>query len=246
MRTIRVTINPTLNMELMTWLPRPSYEYCGPILSFKGDPTAQAAETTQNNFDQQLMGIFNQQYGKQSQVFNFLTGQMQNMVMAGGQGYSPDAIAAMRTSATDTNSQQTQNAQQAYANDVSARSGGSKLAGVSGAVGSGEAAIAASGAAQEANSQNAITLANEQLKQQNYWNATNVLSGQEAVANPLGYSSGATGGTNAVSNASEAITAANGPSALQVIGGIAGGAAQGFAGGLGASAGKSLFPTATV
>jgi hypothetical protein len=227
---MRVTINPTFDMVSMTWLARPSYEYFGPIWDFKGDKTAQSAEQTQAAFDQQLMNIFTQQYGKQSQVFNFLTGKMQSMIAAGGQGYDPGALTAMRTSATDVNAQQTKNAQQAFANSVSARSGGSKLAGVSGAEASGEAAIAAEGAANEANSQNAITLANEQLRQQNYWNATNVLSGQEAVANPLGYSAGATSGTNAVSNASQAVTAAQGPSALQIVGGIVGGGLAAAAG----------------
>lgn len=234
---MRVTINPTFDMVSMTWLARPSYEYCGPIWDFKGDKTAQQAEQTQAGFDQQLMSIFTQQYGKQSQVFNFLTGKMQSMIASGGQGYDPGALTAMRTSATDVNAQQTKNAEQAFANSVAARSGGSKLAGVSGAAASGEATIAAEGAANEANSQNAITLANEQLRQQNYWNATNVLSGQEAVANPLGYSAGATSGTNAVSNASGAVTAAQGPSALQVVGGLVGGAADAFLGGFGKNVG---------
>jgi len=226
---MRVTINPTFDMVSMTWLARPSYEYFGPVWGFKGDKTAQAAEQNQAAFDQQLMNIFTQQYGKQSQVFNFLTGRMQSMI-SNPTGYDPGALTAMRTSATDVNAQQTKNAQQAFANSVSARSGGSKLAGVSGAEASGEAAIAAEGAANEANSQNAITLANEQLRQQNYWNATNVLSGQEAVANPLGYSAGATSGTNAVSNASQAVTAAQGPSALQIVGGIVGGGLAAAAG----------------
>lgn len=226
----RITINPTFDMVSMTWLARPSYEYCGPIWEFKGDKTAQEAEQNQAAFDQQLMRIFSDQYGKQSQIFNFLTGKMQAAVASGGQGYDPGALTAMRTSATDVNAQQTKNAEQAFANSVAARSGGSKLAGVSGAEASGEATIAAEGAANEANSQNAITLANEQLRQQNYWNATNVLTGQQAVANPLGYSSGATSGTNAVSNASQAVTAAQGPSALQIVGGIVGGGLAAAAG----------------
>lgn len=227
---MRVTINPTLDMVSMTWLPRPSYEYRGPILSFKDDPTAQSLENSQAGFAQQLVNIFNQQYGKQSQIFDYLTGQMKAMA-ASPTGYNADALAAMRTSATDVNSQETQNAKQAFANDVSARSGGSKLAGVAGATASGEATIGAAGAAQEANSQNAITLADQNLRQQNYWRAIAGLTGQQAAADPLGYSSGATSGANSVANLSQAVTSAAGPSPLQMAGGLVGGAADAFLGG---------------
>lgn len=228
---MRVTINPTFDMSTWTWMRRPSYEYCGPAMLFKGDKTAQTAEQTQAMFDQQLMNIFSAQYGKQSQVFDFLTGKMTEK-LTNPTGYDPSALSAMRTSASDVNAQQTKNAQQAYANMVSARAGGSKLTGVAGNVAQGEADIAAVGASQEANSQNAITLANEQLRQQNYWNSVNVLSGQQAVANPLGYASGATSGSGEVSNLSGAVTAANGPTAGQILGGVVGG---------GLSAASSIF-----
>jgi len=202
-------------------------------MSFKGDDTAKAAEASQAEFAKQLTGLFHTQYGKQSQIFDFLTGKMKSAVETGGIGYRPDFLAAARTEASDVNAQQTKNAEQAFANSVSARSGGSKLAGLSGAVASGEATIAAAGAEQEASSQNAITMANEQLRQQNYWNSINALTGQQAVANPLGYAAGATSGTNAVTNASEAVTAAQGPGAAQIIGGLVGGAADAFLGGFG-------------
>jgi hypothetical protein len=220
---MRITINPTLNLETMEWLPSLSYEYCGPVLRFKGDDAAKSAEFAQLGFDKQLMDIFGQQYGKQSAIFDFLTGKMKSAVATGGMGYRPDFLAAARTEASDVNAQQTKNAEQAFANSVAARSGGSKLAGVAGATAAGEATIGAAGAAQEATSQNAITMANENQRLQNYWNSVNVLTGQQAVANPLGYSQGATSGTNAVANASEAVTAAQGPSAGQIIGGLVGG-----------------------
>jgi hypothetical protein len=233
---MRVTINPTLDMVSMTWLSRPSYEYFGPVMLFKGDKTAQGAEEAQSAFDQKLMSIFGDQYGKQSQIFNFLTGKMQATIAAGGQGMPVDVLAATRTQASDVNAQQGKNAQQAFANRVSEMSGGSKLAGVAGNVAQGEADIAAAEASQEATTQNNITLANEQLRQQNYWNATNILTGQQAAANPLGYASGATSGTGAVSDASKAVTAANGPGVGQILGGVATGAlsAAGQAGGFGA------------
>jgi hypothetical protein len=224
---MRVSINPTLNLETMAWLPCLSYEYCGPILSFKGDNTANAAEASQNAFDQSLMTIFRQQYGTQTQLLNYLTGKLQPQINAGGQGYTPAQLTAMRTSATDTIANQF-NAAQSGVNAAAARTGGSALpSGVSTMI---ESSLAPQEALAQSQAQNAITTENATLQQQNYWNAVNALTGQEAVANPLGYSAGATSGTNAVSNASQAVTAAQGPSALQVVGGIVGGGLAAAAG----------------
>src|SRR5450631_3545757 len=83
------------------------------LIRFKGDPVAQAAEQSQANFDNTLQGIFSAQYGKQSAITDYLTQQMEPLISAGGQGYSSQALAAMRTSATDTLSNQFTGAQRA-------------------------------------------------------------------------------------------------------------------------------------
>lgn len=182
----------------------------------KGDPTAQAAEQEQQTFDQQLMTLFQAQYGKQSAITGYLTGQMEPLISKGGQGYTPEQLTAMRTAATDTISQQTQGAQRA----VNATEQRGLPSGVNAQV---SGSITAAEAEEQAATQNQITQANANLQQQNYWNAINVLNGQAATENPLGYAGAATSGTNAVSNASQAETAAAGPTAGAIVGGILGG-----------------------
>lgn len=223
---MRVSVNPCLDMETFILSCERSYEYCGPIWGFKGDNTAQAAEVSQGAFNQQLMNIFTNQYGKQSSIINFLTGKMQPLINAGGQGYSPAALAAQRTSATDTIATQYKNAQ-AGVNAAAARTGGSALpSGVSTMI---ESSLAPQEAEAQSQAQNAITTNNANLKNENYWNAISVLNGQSAALNPLGYSSGATAGTGAVANTSQAVTQANGPGVGQILGGIVSGGLQGWA-----------------
>lgn len=217
---MRITINPTLNLVSMDWEPGESYEYIGPFLMLKGDPVAKQAEQQQATFNSQLMNIFQQQYANQSDVLNYLKGKLQPQIDSGGQGFSPSALAAMRTSATDTISQSAQNAQ-AAANAAAVRSGGSALpSGVSAMI---EGQVGQQQAQAQADAQNTITTNDAQLKNSNYWNAINVLSGNAAQLNPLGYASSATSGGGAVAGLSGAVTAANGPSIGQILGGVVGG-----------------------
>jgi hypothetical protein len=206
--------------------------YCGEWAYLKGDSTAKAAEQQQAQFDQQLMTIFQAQYGKQSATLSYLQGKMQPIIDAGGQGYSPTDLTAIRTSVSDTNAQQYQNAQVALNNKIAA-AGGSKLAGVAGATIESQAALGAAEAQQEAASQNAVTQQNEQLKQQNYWNAINVLNGTAAQENPLGYSSAATSGSNSVANLSQAYTQSQQSGLMGALGGVIGGVAAGGTGSIG-------------
>lgn len=189
----------------------------------KGDPVAKQAETQQMNFDSQLMGIFNQQFATQKSQLDFLNTTMKPIIAAGGKGYSDADLASMRTAATDTNARQFQNAQDVLQNQITQSSGGSKLAGVSGAEIQSKAALLNAEAQKEASSQEDITSQNAQLKNQNYWNAINVLSGNAAQTNPLGYAGTATSGGNTVAGLSGAVTQANQSQLLGALGGIAGG-----------------------
>ena len=197
--------------------------YFGDWTLCKGDPLAQQAEQSQVNFNNQLMQVFSQQYATQSNTLNYLKGKMQPIIDAGDTGYDPATLTAMRTSASDTNSQQFQNAQQALQNRISAGSGGSKLVGVSGAATQDISQLMAAGAETEAGSQNQITTNNANLKQQNYWNAINVLNGNAAQNNPLGYASSANQGGDAAANLSQANTASQQSGLLGALGGIVGG-----------------------
>jgi hypothetical protein len=210
-------------MQTLKWLPRPAYNYDGFVVFFKGDPNAKAAESTQLAFTNQLMNIFQAQYGKQASVLDYLTNQMKSQV-ANPTGYRPEDLSAMRTQSADTIAQGATNAKQAAANATSVASGGSKLAGVAGTTLMSQAAIDAAQQAEEASANNNITMANANLRNANYWNATNVLGGTAASFDPLGYSGQGLEGGKVVADLSQANTAANGPTAGEILGKVAGGA----------------------
>jgi hypothetical protein len=187
------------------------------MICFKGDPTAEASEEAQSTFDTQLMGMMQQQYAKQSAITTYLTNQMTPQISAGGIGIAPNALAAARTQATDTLSTQYQGAMKSAASseDQSGLPSGVN-AQIQSSLGSQEAQAQAGGQQQ-------ITLANEQQRQQNYWNSINVLNGQAATENPLGYANAATAGSGAVAGLSQAVTASNQSQLLGALGGVASG-----------------------
>jgi hypothetical protein len=235
---MRVVINPTLNLETMTWLPCVSYEYHGPVLLLKGDSTAQAAESTGAAFDQKLIDMFQAQYGKQQGIINYLQNLVTPIINKGGQGYTPEQLAAQRTAATDTISAQFRDAQ-AGVNAAAVRTGGSALpSGVSTMI---ESSLAPQEALAQSQAQEQITAANANLQQQNYWNAINVLNGQSAMLNPLGYASTETANAGTIAPLSNAVTSSQGPTALQVLGGLAGGAITGLGTAFTGSGTKAVF-----
>jgi hypothetical protein len=200
-----------------------SFDYEGPLDLQKGDSTAHDAEVQQMQFDKQLMTVFQQQFATQSNTLSYLKSKLQPQI-DNPTGLSDAGLAAARTSSDDQLSQGYQNAQQAL-NAKMATSGESQLpSGVGAQLNS---ALLNAEAADKATSQNQITMQNEQLKQQNYWNAVNGLNGVAAQNNPLGYANSATAGSGAVANLSQAVTASSGPTFGSILGGIAGGAASG-------------------
>jgi hypothetical protein len=217
-----------------------------PVALCKGDDTAKATEQLQQQnaqqqmaFNQQLMTLFQQQFGKQNAVMDYLNGKMKPIVDAGGKGFSDDALAAMRTSATDKLSGAYANAQRTLQTREFANGSRDLPSGVNAQL---DAALLDSESADKAGAQNNITLANENQKQANYWNAVNVLNGQAAQLDPLGYAgaatnaaNSATGAGNSVANLSNAVTASNQSQLMGVLGGVAGGVfgAAGQAGGFG-------------
>lgn len=228
---MRVITKAILDMNTMEWTSIESYDYEGPVALCKGDDTAKQNEQMQMQFNSQLMDIFSQQFAKQSQVLNFLKGKLQPMIN-NPTGYSPAAMAALRTQATDNLSGQYQQAQRALQQKEFAQGGRELPSGVNAQL---DAGLYAQEAADKANAQNTITLNNENLKQSNYWNAMNVLSGNVAQQfNPLGYAGAATSGSNAVANLSQAVTASNQSQLMGALGGIVGGAASSALGGGGA------------
>lgn len=227
---MRIITSAFLDMERMEWVWAHSYEYIGPVAMVKGDSIAKQEEASQAAFTDTLNQIFTQQYGTQQSQLKYLQSQLQPLINEGGQGYTPEQLTSLRTSATDTNAQQFQNAEAALNNQISQESGGSPLAGVSGAVVQEKAALDAAEAQQEAQSQAQITQQNAQLQQQNYWNAVNALNGVAVQENPLGYAGAVQGGGQTVTGLSQAVTAANQSQLLGALGGIASGAGSALGG----------------
>jgi hypothetical protein len=228
---MRVITKAVYDIETLELLHSEGYEYSGPVALCKGDSTAKQAEKQQLAFNTQLMSIFQQQFGQQSKIFDYLKGKLQPMI-DNPTGLSAEGLAAARTANTDQFSAAYQNAQRAL-NAKMAASGESTLP--SGVGAQLNEALLNAEAADKATGQNQITMQNEQLKQQNYWNAVNGLTGQQAQLNPLGYAGSATAGSGTVANLSQAVTASSGPTFGAILGGVAGGALQGAgaAGGFG-------------
>ena len=222
-----ITTRKTIDMETGVTLLLEGHVYSGIVWACKGDSTASNAEKNQNAFDKQLMTLFQAQYGKQSAITDFLTKQMEPLISKGGQGYTPAQLTAMRTGASDALSTQFQGAQRA----INATEQRGLPSGVSAQV---QGSLMAQEAEQQAAAQNQITTANANLQQQNYWNSVNVLNGQAATENPLGYASSAENSGNTIAGLSEAHT----KSAVNSFGGEVGAA---FADTVGKGAGALLF-----
>jgi hypothetical protein len=204
-----------------------------PVSGGKGDKTLQASEKAQAAFNNQLMTAFNTNFGKQSAVLDQLTKRLQPMI-DNPTGYSPEALTALRTSASDTNAAQAKDAQVALNNQIAAHGGGEFGSGVDAQL---RAGLESAKATNESQSQNQITLQNEDQKQQNLWQAVNALSGTAAGYNPLGFSGGATAGGNTVANLGTAYKESQKSGLLGAISSIAGGA---LTGGIGTALGKKF------
>jgi hypothetical protein len=208
-------------------LEHDSYEYSGPVELCKGDNTLKQSEQQQAAFQAQLMQVFQKQYGDQSEVLKFLRGKLEPM-LDHPTGYSDSAKAAMRAQAVDTIASQYDNAQKAVQGIQFARGGRDLPSGVD-AMQIG--ALKGSQASDTAGALNTIELNDENLKESNYWNAMNVLSGNVASQfNPLGYAGQATSAGEATANLGQAYNASKQSQLLGALGGIAGGAGAALGG----------------
>lgn len=206
----------TIDIETGNVLEREGFDYFGPLALCKGDDSAKQAEQQQAAFNQQLMSLFSTQFASQQGILNTLKTTLMPMLQ-NPQGYSPEALAALRSQAKESADDSYANAQKAFQTQSFARGGRDLPSGVDEQI---SGAIANGAAAQEAGAQQNITLANENQKQTNFWNAINGLNGVSAQENPLGYASAATSGGNTVANLSGAVTNSQ---QSGLLGGILGG-----------------------
>lgn len=196
--------------------------------------TLEASEQ-QLTFDSQLMDLFQKQYANQKGVLDFLQGTLKPIVAQSEAGHGFDAAteAAMRTSATEGLTNEFTNAKAALNQELKTSGSSDVPSGVTAGL---ETGLLNEEAKAQAGAQRDITVQNASLANSNLWNAINALSGNAAQINPLGYSSGATGGSGAVAGLGEsqsalqnAITQANSSS---FFGKLSGSFASGLGGGL--------------
>jgi hypothetical protein len=192
-------------------------------------------------FQSQLMSLFQQQFSDQKGVLDFLQGTLKPEIAkaAAGEGFSPEALAAMRTSSTDTTAAQFQNAQAALNQELKTSGSSNVPSGVT--VGA-DTALLTEAAKAQAGGQRQITLANANQAQNNFWNSINALNGVSAQINPLGYAGSASGAGGTVaglggaqSGLQNAITNAGNSSFFGQLG-------SGLAKGLGSGLAGALFP----
>lgn len=162
-----------------------------------GDPVARNLEQTQAAFTETLNNSYKVTFANQQAVLASVTAQLNNAV-SNPQGFSPKDLATLRTSSTDLTANQFKNAM-VTAQTRNAATGGADL-------GSGVAAgitsdIAAKGAEAQAQNQQQITMANEELKQQNYWKG---ISGLQTVAGLESPAPVANAGANVANSATNA------------------------------------------
>lgn len=199
-----------------------------PVRGAKGDSTAQSTEKAQGEFTKQLQQTFQTNNVNQQNQLNFLNAKMQDMI-SNPKGYSPSTLAAMRAQANDAVAARTQQVQRSVNNTQMTRGGADALpSGVNAQVN----AQIASSAAQAGNAaQQDITTQNADLENTNLWNATKAEEGVAGLENPEGMASSANNAASTVSGLSDAVTKANGPGVGSILGGIAGSALSGWAGG---------------
>jgi hypothetical protein len=210
------------------------YDYHGTVDLCKGDNTLRAQEQQQAAFNTQLQSAFSAQFAQQNGVLQFLQDRLKPM-LDHPTGFSSEAMTALRTQASDNLSNTYQNARAAQQQQAFTLGGRDLPSGVNDQI---QGALFQAEAADKANAQNNITLQDEQLKQQNYWNAMGVLSGNVVNAiNPLGYAGTANEGGNTVANLGQAYNASRQSQLLGALGGIASGVGAAFTG----SGTKALF-----
>lgn len=200
-----------------------------------GDSTAQDLEKTQAAFTSTLNSAYSTMFANQQATLAKLTAQL-NQAVNNPQGFSAQDLAAMRTTTMDQTTQQFARAQVA-ANAKAAAEGGADLG--SGVAAGISAGIQAQGAEAQAAGQEQITLANEQLKQQNYWRGISGLENLGGMENPTSIAGAEAGVANSATNAGQLVL-----SSEQAGWGDIGGVISGIAG-LGAAAGgvyKDLYP----
>jgi hypothetical protein len=201
-------------------------------------------QAAQTNFYNALQQQQQTQFANQQELQGTIKSAFTPIVNAGvnQSGFSPSELATLRTSAADTAGQNYANAARSVAANAAGNDGPAMSSGV---VKEQQAGVAAGGAAANTNAQNQITLNNAETGQQNFFKASDILSGANQTA--AGSTTGLAEGTNAAGgNATKAIGQVdqeNSAGSWQTIlggalGSVASGVTSGLTGDLGTEASK--------
>jgi hypothetical protein len=224
---MRVTTKLTIDMTTGATLEHEWYDYVGAIALCKGDKTIQGTEQSQANFSNTLQKAFAAQYANQKQVLDFLQGTLKPQI-ENPTGLDPATKAALNSQVINQSAEDFQNSLKG-ANAITAGRGGAT------ALPSGvEAQITGQLAGQQASAESSgltsVQEEDQQLKQQNYWNAVNGLNGVAAQVNPLGYAGQASGAAGEVAGLGQAYKTSQQSQLLGALGGLAGGAGTALGG----------------
>ena len=187
----------------------------------KGDKTLQQGEQSQFAFNNLLKRSFAQQFGAQSDIFNFLNSRLEAQIES-PQGFRPETLAALKSGAIQDTATQYQNALKAQQAQQAARGGTGLPSGVAEQI-SGQLGGQAAGTL--ASELTGIQQQNEQVRQQNYWSAVQGLQGNAAMLNPLGYAGEYSGGQGTLAGLGSAYKQSQQSQLLGALGGLAGGVA---------------------
>lgn len=191
-----------------------------PVSGAKGDSEIKQQEQQQAGFNNQLRNAFSQQFGAQSGILNFLNGKLTAQIN-NPTGFSSAQMAALNTNNTEGAAKAFANAQQASQAAEASRGGSALPSGVQAQI---NAQNATAGAAQQAQGENAIQLANAQQQQNNYWNAVGAESGVAQAENPTGFAGLYNSGSSTVGSLGQAYNQTQQSQLESTLGGLGGAA----------------------
>ena len=182
---MRITTTIVWDIETEATLVHEWYEYVGPIVRCcsGGDSTAAGLEKSQAAMTNTLNQDYSLSFAEQQSVLGSQIAKM-NYIAANPMGYTPQQLAAARTSineGTATAAKQAMGSAAAFA----AAHGGADVG--SGAVGEIAGQIGSEAALSKSQQLSALNISNEETKQKNFWNA---ISGLNSAGSELGGASG--------------------------------------------------------
>ena len=162
-----------------------------------GPSAAQKADMAQEQqLGQETSQFFNQWtqnantvFGENQALAQQVTGSLSPILAAGigQQGFTPEELAAMNTSAVNNAGGNYKNAAQALGNRLAGAGGGAIPTAQSGAASQLQAQLASNEAGNLSNTENQITQANYATGRQNYLSALSGLEGEQNILNPNAY-----------------------------------------------------------